>query len=88
MEMDPYSIIIKPFLTEKTMNAIDQNNELTFIVRRIANKKQIKNSFEDLFAVKVERVNTHITSKGEKVAYIKLTEEHSAEDIAVKMGVF
>jgi len=86
--MDSYSIIIQPHLTEKSMNAIDQNNELTFKVLRTASKSQIKTAFEDLFAVKVERVNTQITSKGEKVAYIKLEAEHSAEDIAVKMGVF
>lgn len=86
--MDPYSIIVKPLLTEKTMNAIDQKNELTFVVRRTANKKQIRSAFEDLYAVKVEKVNTQITSKGDKLAYIKLAAEHSAEDIAVKMGVF
>jgi large subunit ribosomal protein L23 len=86
--MDPYSIIIKPHLTEKSMNAIDQNNELTFKVRRTARKSEIKNAFEDLYAVKVEKVNTQVTSKGEKIAYIKLAAEHSAEDIAVKMGVF
>ncbi|OPY29080.1 MAG: 50S ribosomal protein L23P [Methanobacterium sp. PtaU1.Bin242] len=86
--MDSYSIIIQPHLTEKSMNAIDQNNELTFKVLRTSSKSQIKTAFEDLFAVKVERVNTQITSKGEKVAYIKLEAEHSAEDIAVKMGVF
>ena len=86
--MDTYSIIEKPHLTEKSMNAIDQNNELTFKVRRTANKSQIKNAFEELYAVKVENVNTQITSRGEKIAYIKLEAEHSAEDIAVKMGVF
>jgi len=86
--MDPYSIIIQPHLTEKSMNAIDQNNELTFKVTRTARKVEIKNAFEDLYAVKVERVNTQTTSKGEKIAYIKLAAEHSAEDIAVKMGVF
>lgn len=86
--MDTYSIIEKPHLTEKSMNAIDQNNELTFKVRRTANKSQIKNAFEELYAVKVEKVNTQITSRGEKIAYIKLEAEHSAEDIAVKMGVF
>lgn len=86
--MDSYSIIIQPHLTEKSMNAIDQNNELTFKVLRTSSKSQIKTAFEDLFAVKVERVNTQITSKGEKVAFIKLEAEHSAEDIAVKMGVF
>lgn len=86
--MDSYSIIEKPHLTEKSMNAIDQNNELTFMVRRTARKSQIKAAFEEMYAVKVERVNTQITSRGEKVAYIKLEAEHSAEDIAVKMGVF
>lgn len=86
--MDSYAIIVKPHLTEKSMNAIDQNNELTFVVIRTASKSQIKTAFEDLYAVKVERVNTQITSRGEKVAYIKLEAEHSAEDIAVKMGVF
>jgi archaeal ribosomal protein L23 len=86
--MDPYSVIVKPHLTEKSMNAIDKNNELTFIVLRTSRKSEIKSAFEDLFAVKVERVNTQITSLGNKVAYIKLAAEHSAEDIAVKMGVF
>jgi len=86
--MDSYSIIEKPHLTEKSMNAIDKNNELTFKVRRTASKAQIKNAFEELYEVKVERVNTQITSKGEKVAYIKLEAEHSAEVIAVNMGVF
>ncbi|MGZ7047271.1 MAG: 50S ribosomal protein L23 [Methanobacterium sp.] len=86
--MDPYSIIKRPHLTEKTMNAIDQNNELTFVVLINANKSDIRNAFEDLYAVKVEKINTQITSRGEKLAYIKLAAEHSAEDIAVKMGVF
>ena len=42
-----------------------------------------------MFDVKVERVNTQIRSTtGVKLAYIKLKEEDSAEDIAMKMGVF
>ena len=86
--MDPYSIIKRPHLTEKTMNAIDQNNELTFVVQISARKSDIRSAFEDLYAVKVEKVNTQVTSKGLKIAYIKLAAEHSAEDIAVKMGVF
>ncbi|GAB4310339.1 MAG: 50S ribosomal protein L23 [Methanobacteriaceae archaeon] len=86
--MDPYAVIVKPHVTEKSMNLIDQNNELTFVVLRQTNKNEIKTAFEDLFAVKVEKVNTQITSKGNKLAYIKLAKEHNAEDIAVKMGVF
>jgi large subunit ribosomal protein L23 len=86
--MDPYSIIIKPHLTEKRMNAIDQKNELTFVIRRTAEKGHVKSAIEELYEVKVERVNTQITSRGVKLAYVKLSEEDSAEDIAMKMGVF
>ena len=86
--MDPYTIIVKPQVTEKTMNLIDQNNELTFVVSRKANKITIKRAFEQLYDVKVINVNTHITPKGVKVAYIKLSEEDDAENIAVKIGVF
>ena len=86
--MDTYSIIIKPHVTEKTMNLIDFNNEITFIVHRRANKKQIKRAFEELYDEKVEKVNTLINSKGEKVAYIKLVEDDMAEDLAVRLGVF
>ncbi|MCQ2972395.1 MAG: 50S ribosomal protein L23 [archaeon] len=86
--MDSYDILIKPHVTEKTMNLIDFNNEITFVVNRKANKGQIKRVFEDLYEEKVARVNTHITPKGIKVAYIKLVEEEMAEEIAVKLGVF
>lgn len=86
--MDSYDILIKPHVTEKTMNLIDFNNEITFVVNRKANKGQIKRAFEDLYEEKVARVNTHITPKGVKVAYIKLVEEEMAEEIAVKLGVF
>ncbi|MBQ1781365.1 MAG: 50S ribosomal protein L23 [Methanobrevibacter sp.] len=86
--MDSYSIIIKPHVTEKTMNLIDLNNVISFVVLRSANKKQIKRAFEELYEEEVEKVNTHITTKGEKVAYIKLVEEEMAEELAVRLGVF
>ena len=86
--MDSYSIIIKPHVTEKTMNLIDLNNEIPFVVRRTANKGQIKRAFEELYEDKVARANTHITTKGVKVAYIKLVEEEMAEELAVRIGVF
>ena len=78
--MDSYSVIIKPHVTEKTMNLIDLNNEITFVVDRRANKKQIKHAFEELYEEKVAKVNTHIT--------IKLVEEEMAEELAVRLGVF
>ena len=86
--MDPYAVIVKPHVTEKTMNAIDLNNELTFVVARNSSKADIKKAFETLFDEQVQRVNTHISPKGLKLAFVKLVEEEKAEDIAVKIGVF
>ncbi len=86
--MDSYSVIIKPQLSEKTMNDIYDENKIAFVVSRTANKQLIKEAFQELYEVKVIKVNTHINPKGEKVATIKLDESEEAEDIAVRLGVF
>ncbi|MEM5829629.1 MAG: 50S ribosomal protein L23 [Candidatus Aenigmatarchaeota archaeon] len=85
--MDPYKILKYPYTTEKSVGMIDKENKIVFIVDRKANKKQIKEAFEKLFEVKVEKVNTEITFKGEKKAYIKLKPEFKARDVATKLGI-
>lgn len=80
--------IIKCFLiTEKSVSLLEKNI-VTAIVDIRANKKEIKRDFEKLFGVEVERVNTLITPKGEKKAYIKLKPEYSAEELLSSLGVF
>ncbi|RLE51058.1 MAG: 50S ribosomal protein L23, partial [Candidatus Methanomethylicota archaeon] len=44
-------------------------------------------AIEKLFDVKVVKVNTLITPKGEKKAYIKLAPEFKASDIATRLGI-
>ncbi len=81
-------MLIKCFLvTEKSVAELEKNI-LTAIVDMRANKKQIKKEIERLFGVEVEKVNTLITPKGEKKAYIRLKPEYSAEEILSKLGVF
>ncbi|MGI6421541.1 MAG: 50S ribosomal protein L23 [Syntrophomonadaceae bacterium] len=50
-------IIIRPVVTEKTMNLL-ADNKYTFIVDKKANKTEIKNAIESIFNVKVEKVYT------------------------------
>ncbi|MDE6586583.1 MAG: 50S ribosomal protein L23 [Clostridia bacterium] len=50
-------IILKPLLTEKGYDGI-ADKKYTFIVKKSANKTQIKAAVEKLFEVKVEKVNT------------------------------
>ena len=85
--MDPYKILKYPHLTEKSINLIEKENKIVFIVDPKATKTQIKKAFEEIFGVKVEKVNTQITLKGEKKAYIKLKKEYKASDVAVKLGI-
>lgn len=85
--MDPYRILKYPHITEKSVGMIEKENKIVFIVNRKANKKQIKEAFEKVFGVKVEKVNTLISIKGEKKAIIKLKPEYKAIDVATKLGI-
>jgi len=85
--IDPYDIIYHPYVTEKTMDFMEKNNALEFVVKRNANKKQIKSAVEKMFDVKVQSVNTRITKNG-KHAIVKFTPEFKAEDIGMRIGIF
>lgn len=84
--MDPYKTIRYPYLTEKSVAAIERTNELVFVVTRTSNKRQIKEAVEKAFEVKVAKVNTQIKD-GEKKAFVKLRPEFKAIDIAAKLGL-
>ena len=85
--MDPYKIIFHPFVTEKTMNFMEKNNALEFVVKRDASKKTIKFAIEQMFEVKVKDINTRITKKG-KHAIVTFMPEFKAEDIGMRIGIF
>ncbi|MFH1012964.1 MAG: 50S ribosomal protein L23 [Thermoplasmatota archaeon] len=85
--MDPYDIILHPFVTEKTMNFMEKTNALEFVVKRTSNKHQIKKAVETMFDVKVQQVNTRITKHG-KHAIVTFTPDFKAEDIGMRIGVF
>jgi len=85
--MDPYDIILHPYVTEKTMNLMEKNNALEFVVRRSSDKKQIKDAIEEMFEVKLVDVNTKITKNG-KHAIVRFAPEFKAEDIGMRIGIF
>ena len=87
MTFHPNEVIIKPYVTEKTLLLIEKENKLTFTVTKFATKTQIKNAVERLFNVKVEKVNTYITKYGKR-AVVKLAEEHAAEEVGMRLGIF
>lgn len=84
---DPWKVLMYPQLAEKSMNMVEIENKLVFIVNKNAKKEQIKEAVEKQFNVRVIKVNVEVTRKGEKKAYVKLHPDDSAADIASRMGM-
>ena len=80
-------IIRNPISTEKAIRIMESQNTMLFEVDILATKPQIKEEIIRLFKVKVEKVNTYITRKGKKRAYVKLDKESVAMDIANNLGM-
>ena len=53
------SIIHRPLMTEKSTN-LNQFNQYSFLVSKDSNVREIKNAIEQIFKVKVIKVNTSI----------------------------
>lgn len=55
--MDAHDIILRPVITEKSTNLMEQN-KYTFYVYPQANKIQIRQAVEQIFGVRVAEVHT------------------------------
>ncbi|MFH1210911.1 MAG: 50S ribosomal protein L23 [archaeon] len=84
---DPYTIIKHPIATEKAVRMMESENKLIFMVDLKTNKTEIKNAIQEIFKTKVLKVTTTITPEGKKKAYVKLSPETPAIDIATQMGI-
>eukprot|EP00997_Jenningsia_sp_PLL12_P009464 NODE_6439_length_510_cov_75.422993_g5663_i0.p1 GENE.NODE_6439_length_510_cov_75.422993_g5663_i0~~NODE_6439_length_510_cov_75.422993_g5663_i0.p1 ORF type:complete len:142 (-),score=28.76 NODE_6439_length_510_cov_75.422993_g5663_i0:39-464(-) len=84
---DKFAIIKNPSSTESAIKNIEENNTLVFIVDRKAKKASIKRAVQDLYGVKVTKVNTLIRPTGEKKAYVAISKETEALEIANKIGI-
>ena len=55
--MEARDILKRPVITERSSEQMETLNKYTFDVDTRANKSQIKNAVEEVFGVKVEKVN-------------------------------
>ena len=68
--MTAHEIIIRPIVSERSYSEMEEN-KYTFEVHKDANKYQIKDAVEEIFNVKVVRVNTmSVKPKIKRVRYI------------------
>ncbi|KAJ1620843.1 ribosomal protein L23A, partial [Pavlovales sp. CCMP2436] len=88
-KLDHFSVLKFPLTTESAMKKIEDNNTLVFIVETRANKAQIKAAVKKLYeiTVRADKVNTLIRPDGSKKAYVRLTSDYDALDVANKIGL-
>ncbi|MCS7233613.1 MAG: 50S ribosomal protein L23 [Synergistetes bacterium] len=58
MSKDLHDIIIRPIITEKSFKAMEKERKYTFKVPIDVNKIEIKKAVEEIFKVRVSKVNT------------------------------
>ena len=85
--MNRNNVLKHPLSTEKIVRFLEKENKLLFLVDMKATKKEIKDAVEKMFEVKVDKVNTFVTTKGEKRAYVKINKQYQAIDIMTRLGL-
>ena len=86
-EFDAYEIIKYPLSTEKAIRQIEFDNKITFVVHSRATKEDVKRAVEELFKVKVVKINIQNSFNGQKKAYVKLSSAYLASDISGDLGL-
>eukprot|EP01083_Nonionella_stella_P014671 41185_1 len=86
-KLDKYRIIRAPLTTEHAMKRIEDHNTLVFVCDLRATKPQIRMAVKQLYNVETAKLNTLIRPDGFKKAYVKLTPEHDALDVANRIGI-
>jgi large subunit ribosomal protein L23 len=85
-ENDLLSVILRPYITEKTFNLIEKENKLTFIVSDNASKKDVTEAIRTMYEGNVKEVNIFRTIRGKK-AIVKFTKNDEARELATKLGL-
>merc|ERR1711934_743329 len=86
--LDRYQILKYPLTTESAMKKIEENNTLVFIVDVRASKVQIKDAIKKMYEpIDVSKINTLVRPDGQKKAYVHLTQDFDALDVANKIGI-
>ncbi len=80
-------VVLYPLMSEKSVQMIERENKIVFIVDKSATKSEIKNEIEKLYNVEVENVTTLIDSKGRKKAFVRLGKKTPATELATKLNM-
>ena len=82
-----HRILLHAYVTEKSMDEMERQNKLEFVVDPRASRAEVRRAVEQIYQCKVRKVNIKIVRSG-KIATVRFAKEYSAEDIGSRAGVF
>jgi large subunit ribosomal protein L23Ae len=86
-KLDKYAVLKCPLTTESAMKKIEDNNTLVFLVDVRADKRKIRAAVQGMYDIQTKKINTLIRPDGQKKAYVRLTPDYDALDVANKIGI-
>ncbi len=92
--MNPYNVLVKPLLSEKSNRARESANKYSFKVDLKATKSDVRKAIETLFDVKVSAVQTLVTRgkikrRGNQVGHLSNTKKAIVTLVdGAKIGLF
>ncbi|XP_026192932.1 60S ribosomal protein L23A-like [Cyclospora cayetanensis] len=84
---DKYRVLQQPLMTESAIKKIEETNTLVFLCDPRASKRGIREAVKETYGVAAQKINTLIRMDGKKKAYVRLTAEFDALDVANKIGI-
>ena len=78
------NVILKPIITEKATNDSELRNRYTFLVKKNANKVEIKNAVQERYNVTVSKVRTQIYGPERRTKYAKSGIQNSKSAVRKK----
>jgi large subunit ribosomal protein L23 len=84
--MEAHYVIKQPILTEKSTFAMNEKGQYSFLVDPRATKDQIKKAIQDLYKVKVIRVNTQVRKGKFRRMRTGLTQESTTKKATVRLA--
>jgi len=86
--MEARDIIIRPVITEKSMKQQSEFNQVTFLVKKGVNKIEIAKAVEEIYGVKVEKVNIIVTPEkiGRRGRFTRRTTEKRKAIVSLAEG--
>ena len=80
------AIIIRPYITEKTIAMVENEQKICFLVKKEASKPMIQEAVNILYHENTTEVQTARTIYGKK-AFVKFESTDKARDLATKIGM-